>query len=162
MDSIAKIYLERALNELSVAKVLFDISCNLDTKTELKVNEEITYYSSVISHAYYAIFYSTKAILLDKGIKTESPEVHKKTFEEFKTYFVDSGILDVNLLNIYHKMIIKADSLLQIFKDEKWKRGHFTYKTIPQANKEPAKQSIKNSSFFVKNIKKVLENERNC
>jgi len=48
------------------------------------------------------------------------------------------GILDVNLLTIYKKMMVRADQLLQIFKDEKWKRGHFTYETIPQANKDPA------------------------
>ena len=70
-----------------------------------------------------------------KNIKTTAPEVHKKTYEAFKEQFVDSGVLDIELLNIYKKMIIRADELLQIFKDEKWKRGHFTYQTISQANK---------------------------
>ncbi len=46
---------------------------------------------------------------------------------------------------------------LQIFKDEKWKRGHFTYQTIPQANKEPAEQSINNAVTFLKNIKLIIE-----
>ena len=68
--------------------------------------------------------------------------------------------MDVELLNIYKKMIVKADELLQIFKDEKWKRGHFTYQTIPQANKEPAEQSIQNAVTFVKNIRLVLENSK--
>ena len=54
-------------------------------------------------------------------------------------------------------MIVRADELLQIFKDEKWKRGHFTYKTIPQANKEPAEESINNASKFIKNIKVIIE-----
>ena len=55
-------------------------------------------------------------------------------------------------------MIIKADYLLEIFKDLKIKRGKFTYKTIPQANKEPAEKSLENAKTFVSNIIKVIEN----
>lgn len=157
MDSMVKIYLERALNEISAAKLLFEVSNDKDKKEEFQIDEDTTYYSAVISHSYYAIFYSAKSILLTKGIKTESPEVHKTTFELFKKEFVDSGILDVELINIYKKMIVKADELLQIFKEEKWKRGYFTYKTIPQANKEPAEQSINKAINFVSNIRAILE-----
>ena len=157
MDSVVKIYLKRALNEINAAKILSNVSENNNLKHEFHVEEEETFYSSVISHSYYSIFYAAKSILLTKGIKTESPEIHKKTFESFKENFVDSGILDVELLNIYQKMIVRADKLLQIFKDEKWKRGHFTYKTIPQANKEPAEQSIQNAVDFIKNIRAVLK-----
>ena len=83
--------------------------------------------------------------------------MHKKTFEEFKKNFVDTGILDVSFLKIYNKMIVRADELLQIFKEEKWKRGHFTYQTIPQANKEPAEESLRNTKTFVSNIIKVVK-----
>ena len=116
----------------------------------------MTFYSSAISHSYYCIFFGAKAILLTKNIKTKAPEVHKKTFEAFKEHFVESGVLDVELLNIYKKIIVKADELLQIFKDEKWKRGHFTYQTIPQANMEPAQQSIENAKKFLKNITVII------
>ncbi len=117
----------------------------------------MTFYSSVISHSYYAIFYSAKAILLTKNIRTCAPEIHKKTFEEFKENFVDTGTLDMKLLEIYREMVIQADELLEIFKFEKWKRGNFTYNTIPQANKEPAENSLKNSKLFVSNIAKVIQ-----
>jgi len=157
MDSTAKIYLQRALNEISVAKLLFVVSNNSAKKQEFQIEEETTFYSSVISHSYYAIFYGAKAILIFKNIKTEMPDVHKKTYEAFDEHFVKTGILDMELLKIYQKMIVRADELLQIFKDEKWKRGHFTYQTIPQANKEPAEQSIQNAVTFIKNIKLILE-----
>ena len=85
------------------------------------------------------------------------PGVHKKTYEAFEENFVRTGVLDMELLKIYQKMIVRADELLQIFKEEKWKRGHFTYQTIPQANKEPAEQSIQNALTFIKNIKLILE-----
>lgn len=157
MDSMVKIFLQRAVNEISAAKLLFAVSGNESKKKEFELEEAVTFYSAAISHSYYAIFYSAKAILLTRGIRTVSPEIHKKTYNLFKKEFVDSGILDVTLLNIYKRMLVRADELLQIFKDEKWKRGHFTYHTIPQANKEPAEQSMENSLFFLKNIKQVLE-----
>lgn len=157
MDSMVEIYLERADNEILAAESLKRLSEEEKDKEDFNLPSDTTFYSSVISHSYYAIFYSAKALLLTKNIKTLSPEVHKKTYKEFKTVFVDSGILDVELLNIYKKMIIKSDALLQIFKDEKWKRGHFAYNTIPQTNKAPAEESIKHSKIFVSNIMKIIK-----
>lgn len=156
MDSMVSIYLQRSLNEVAVARLLLVVSDNLTKKQEFQIEEDMTFYSSVISHSYYAIFYAAKAILLTRGIKTETPDIHKKTYEAFDITFVQTGILDMELLKIYQKMIIRADELLQIFKDEKWKRGHFTYQTIPQANKEPAEQSIQNALTFIKNIKLIF------
>ena len=123
-----------------------------------KVSED-TYYSAVVSHAYYCIFYAAKAYILTKGIKTEAPEEHKKTFEEFDK-LVEKGIVDVELLKIYEKMLIKADVLLSIFELEKGKRGKFTYKTLPQANLEPAKESIENAQTFFKHIYYLCEEKR--
>ena len=152
-----KIYIERSENELVAAETLKRISDEINAKQYFDIDDKMTFYSSVISHSYYSIFYSAKAMLLTKKIKTSAPEVHKKTLEEFKRNFVDTGILDVKLLEIYKKMVIRADELLEIFKDEKWKRGNFTYNTIPQANKEPAEDSLKNSKLFVSNIIKIIQ-----
>lgn len=157
MDSRVKIFIERAKTELKMAETLFRLSWNTDEKLNLDIKEETTFYSGVISHSYYCIFYSAKALLLTKNIKTEAPEVHKKTYEEFKRHFVDSGILDVELLRIYRKLVIRADELLGIFKEEKWKRGHYTYKTIPQANKGPAEESMDNAKTFLSNIIMLIE-----
>ena len=157
MDLLTRVYLERGGNELLIAKTLKRITEENNAKKFLEVDENATFYSAVISHAYYAIFFTAKAILLTKSIKTEMPDVHKKTYEAFKKYCVETGLLDVALLTIYQKMVVRADELLEIFKDEKWKRGHFTYQTIPQANKEPAEQSIRNATLFIKNITLVLE-----
>ena len=156
MDSMVKIFLERADNEILAAESLKKLSEEPDIKKEFKLSSKITFYSAVISHSYYAIFYSAKAMLMVKNIKTSVPEVHKKTFKLFKSVFVDTGILDVKLLEIYKEIVVKADELLEIFREEKWKRGNFTYKTIPQANKEPAEDSLNNAKIFFSNISKVI------
>jgi len=83
MDSNIKLLLERAENELDLAKVIFTTTEDKSIQTGVFHLSKIqTFYSSVISHSYYCIFYSAKAYLLMKGIKTEAPEVHKKELKQ--------------------------------------------------------------------------------
>ena len=159
MDSVFKLYLKRAQNELNLSIIIMKISDDKEMQVSVFKVSEDTYYSAVVSHAYYCIFYAAKAYILTKGIKTEAPEEHKKTFEEFDK-LVEKGIVDVELLKIYEKMLIKADVLLSIFELEKGKRGKFTYKTLPQANREPAKESIENAQTFFKHIYYLCEEKR--
>jgi uncharacterized protein (UPF0332 family) len=149
MDSKAEMYMKRARTEIDSAFTLFESSGNQKIKEILSLDAGETFYSGAISHAYYAIFYCAKAMLLTKGIETESPEIHKRTFDGFKTTFIDTGILDAKLLLIYRELIIRAEILLGIYREEKKKRGDFTYNTIPQANRIPAEESIKNAKTFL-------------
>ncbi len=157
MDSRVSLLIERADTELVLAQKIKLLTEDMKLREELHIEPRKTFYSSVISHGYYAIFYAAKAVLLTKNVITSSPDIHKKTFDAFKREFVDTGILDVKLLEIYKKQVIRADTLLEIFKDEKWKRGNFTYHTLPQANKDPADDSLANAKLFVSNIMKVIE-----
>ena len=81
--------------------------------------------------------------------------IHKKTLNEFES-LVKEGKIDIELLKIYKKMIVRADTLLEIFRLEKSKRGHFTYQRLPQANLEPAGESVDNAVFFFRNIYGIL------
>lgn len=54
-------------------------------------------------------------------------------------------------------MIVRADELLGLFQREKAKRGLFTYKSIPQADLEPAEESIQHAQTFVRHVVSVLE-----
>ncbi len=156
MNDRAELFLQRAENELVAAQMLFSISSNPTLqKEQFKLEKDFTFYSAVISHSYYYIFYAAKAILIKEGIKTNAPEVHKKTLEAFETDLVKTGKLDLELLKIYKKMIVRAEELLGIFSKEKGKRGEFTYQKLPQANIGPAKESDNASSFF-KNIHKIV------
>ncbi len=157
MDS--KLYIHRAENEIKLAEIIFTISEEPNIQKEtFKVNEPETYFSAVIAHCYYSIFYSAKAYLAKKGIAVSAPEEHKRSFDEFKK-FVESGELDVELLKIYQEALFRAEYLLGIFKEEKKKRGEFTYRTMPQANKEPAKESMEHAKTFYKHILAILNRE---
>lgn len=158
MDSEHKeaLYLQRAKSELDLAKAVFKLSTNNTLKLEFELKEDSTFFSNVISNSYYCIFYSAKALLQSKNIATKPPEEHKKTLEEFEKLTL-SGEIDVELLNIYKSIVIKADELLGIFRKEKSKRGKFTYQKLPQANLQPAKESIDNAGKFYKNINLMLK-----
>lgn|SRR3989344_2180857 len=155
MDSGVKLFLQRAENERNLAKALLDLSGNDGIKNGLSLTPEHTFYSAVISHAYYCIFYSARAVLLKEKIDVKMPEIHKKTLNEFES-LVKEGKIDIELLKIYKKMIVRADTLLEIFRLEKSKRGHFTYQRLPQANLEPAGESVDNAVFFFRNIYGIL------
>jgi len=160
MDSGHKeiLYIERAKNELELAKAIFKLSTENKLKLEFELKEDSTFFSNVISSSYYCIFYSAKALLLTKNITTDPPEEHRKTLDEFEK-LAFSGEIDAELLKIYKEIVIKADELLGIFRKEKSKRGRFTYKKLPQANLEPAKESLNNAEKFYKNINLMLQNK---
>ncbi|MBI2140222.1 HEPN domain-containing protein [Candidatus Woesearchaeota archaeon] len=156
MDSKVEMFLKRARGEIDAAEVLFNVSGKKELKEALSLAEESTFYSGAVSHAYYSIFYCAKAMLLCLCIETSSPDIHKKTFEKFKKSFVDTGEFDAKLFLIYQEMIVRAEALLGIYREEKKKRGDFTYHTIPQANREPAEQSLKNAKVFYKHCNAYL------
>jgi uncharacterized protein (UPF0332 family) len=154
MDS--RLFMNRSENEIKLAEIIFTISDKTDIQTEtFKVKEPETYYSAVIAHSYYSIFYGAKALLLKKAIEVSMPQEHKKTFNAFKK-LVNSGELDVELLVIYKAALVRAEYLLGLFKEEKQKRGEFTYKTLPQANKKPAEESLEHAKLFYKHINNLL------
>jgi len=157
MDSMVNLYLQRAENEIILAKTNFDISVDNKLKDFLKIPKEKTFFNDVISQCYYSIFYSAKAYLLSRRIKTEPPEEHRKTYEEFKE-LINSGQLDKHLMDIYEKETEKAEVLLNIFHIEKGKRGKFTYNVNANANIPHAEESIRNAKKFASIIKHLLEN----
>ena len=66
MDS--RLLIERAENELKLAGIIFALSeTPRIQKDTFDIKDPETYYSSVIAHSYYSIFYAAKAYLLRKG-----------------------------------------------------------------------------------------------
>ncbi len=158
MDLRVKSYIERAENELILAKASFELSINKDTKNLLNIPLRKTFFNNVISQSYYSIFYSAKAYLLSQGIKADSPEEHRKTYEGFKK-LVDSKKLSKQLNEIYDLESEKAEALLNIFFLERKNRGRFTYNVNANANLPFAEQSIKNARTFVSAIKLLIEKQ---
>jgi len=156
MDSEVELYLIRAEDEFLLAEKDFQMSTDEKIKEILGILKEKTFFYSTITHAYYSIFYAAKSYLFLKGIITDAPDEHQKTYEKFKA-FIDRGILDNELLRIYENEISKAESLLNIFSIEKGERGRFTYNIKSEANLPYAKESIENAKRFVSVIKAIIE-----
>jgi uncharacterized protein (UPF0332 family) len=159
MDSEVRLFLQRAQDEFLLSENDMKISTEENIKDILGIPPRKTFFSSVINHAYYAIFNCAKAYLLSKGIRTKPPKVHKKTYMEFAK-FVDSGELDMELLRIYEDVMGKSEVLLDIFFREKRKRGIFTYSIKSEVNLTYARDSISNARKFVSTIMAVLEGKK--
>jgi len=157
MDSLAKLYLKRAEDEFLMSGNDMRISIEPALKDILGILHEKTFFSSVITHAYYSIFYSAKAYLLTKGISTRPPEEHKKTYEAFAE-FVNKGVIDRELLLIYEDAMVKAETLLEIFFGEKRKRGRFTYNIRSEANLPYARESVDNAKKFASSLRAIIDN----
>jgi uncharacterized protein (UPF0332 family) len=85
-----KLPLERARNELKLSEIILKISQKIEVQSDiLDIPNPETYFSSVISHAYYCIFYCAKSYLLTKGVKTEPPEEHRKTYSKSRKFIRD-------------------------------------------------------------------------
>lgn len=160
MDSgRSQLYIQRAKNELDLAKAIFKLSTSAKLKLEFGLKEDSTFFSNVISSSYYCIFYSAKALLQSRNIKTNPPEEHRKTLMEFEKLAL-SGKINSELLKIYKSAAVKADELLGIFRKEKRKRGKFTYQKLPQANLNPANESMNNAEKFFRNINLIIKQKQ--
>jgi len=156
MDSQVEIFIKRADTELLAAKSLKKLSEEAKYKEELSIPKDTTFYSSVISHSYYAIFYAAKAHLLSRNILLKSKQgQHQQVYFKFRA-LVQNGEIEKELLRLYEENKLKAEVLLDILKSEKAKRTEFTYETIPQANKAPAEESLNNAVIFISHIRKFL------
>jgi len=155
MDSEINLLMQRAEDEILLSRIDMEVSLDNELKKRFGVPENRTFFHSVISHAYYSIFNSAKAYLFSKGIKIFPPKEHQKTFDKFKE-FVEKGQLNKELLEIYESEVMKAESLLIIFKSEKKKRGKFTYDIKSKVNLPHAQISIDNARTFIKAISQVV------
>lgn len=156
MDSEVELSSKRAENELIAAKALFSLSELVEAKKLLKVSADETFYNSVIEHAYYSIFYCAKAYLMNKGIKFPEQGQHQAVYFAFRK-LVREGKVAIELVELYKEVKIKAETLLEILEKVEENRTKFIYKTLAQANKEPADSSIKNAEIFLAQVKSLIE-----
>ena len=104
MDSNTDLVLNRADNELFLARAVYLLSENSKVKKEIfSLPEEITFYSAVISHAYYSIFYSAKAYVMSKNSTIPEQGQHNAIYQKFKK-FVKEGDIEKELLIIYEDL----------------------------------------------------------
>jgi len=135
---------------LALATILLPLSEDQEYQ-RITLPKAHTFFSAAISHAYYCIFFTAKAYLQTQRVTVRPPREHEQVYDRF-AWFVESGILDKQLLALYEDAKIKAEALLDIFADEKKKRTRFTYKKLPQANKAPAEESVVNATEFYKRV----------
>ena len=97
-----ELLLDRSRNDLMLAEAVSIISQDKTQKSSLNLPEESTFYSNVISLAYYSIFYSAKAFLFSKNISTSPPHEHRKVEDNLKI-LARNGEIDFDLLRVFEE-----------------------------------------------------------
>ncbi|MEK6937431.1 MAG: HEPN domain-containing protein [Nanoarchaeota archaeon] len=147
---------QKAANDLSLAQGLLTLSTNLKIKSDLGYTKETTFFDWVIVCSYYSIFHAAQALLGTKGIKIVD-RMHTATVISFAKHFIINQELAEELFLIYEDAEAKSKELLEIFEEEKDKRGIFQYHRLSQNNLQPAEESLKNARTFLKAIQEVLQ-----
>lgn len=138
---------------------MLKISTDNKIKELLNYPEDVTFFDWVIVCSYYSIFHSAQALLGTKKIKISS-RLHYATLIAFAKQFIINDELEEELFSIYEDVEERAKELLEIFEEEKKKRGKFQYHRLSNSNIEPAQKSIENARKFLDAIEKVLVNKK--
>ncbi len=150
---------QKAVNDLVLAEGLFKISSDKKIKDSLNYSDNTTFFDWVIVCSYYSIFHSAQALLGVKKIKVIN-RLHYATLIAFAKHFIINKELEEELLFIYEDTENKAKELLEIFEEEKDKRGIFQYHRLSKNNIEPAKKSLKNAKIFLDAIQQILSKKK--
>lgn len=146
---------QKATHDLSLAEGLLKISTNNKIKDGLGYSDDVTFYDWVIVCSYYSIFHATQALLGIKKVKIVG-RLHYATMIAFAKQFIINNELAEELFLIYEDAEQKAHDLLEIFEEEKGKRGEFQYHRLSRNNLEPAKESIENAREFLNAVQEIL------
>lgn len=146
----------KARNNLKIAKGIFTISTNKETKSLLRMEENDTFFDWVIQASYYSMFHAVNAILATKKIKISKIDTHKSALYAFGKHFILTKELEEELFVIYNETEEKALALFSSLAEEKQKRGFSAYEKLSKMNIEPAKESLENAEEFVKIIGAIL------
>ncbi len=160
-------YLEEGLlkkekNNLALEKYLENAELSLKIASEL-IKNPLKPYLWVIVTSYYSMFYMANAVLLSYGYKTQDKIAHKVTSDALIFLVLDK--LKKELLEDYESIQrdaleianTKAENLIESYSLELDKRSRFQYNMLEQTKEAKAQTSLKRSSEFVFELKKLLK-----
>jgi uncharacterized protein (UPF0332 family) len=147
---------QKAINDLSLAEGLLKVSTSEKIKDDLGYSKNITFFDWVIVTSYYSIFHAAQALLGLKKIKISS-RMHHATLIAFAKHFIVNGELEAELFLLYENAESKAGEMLDIFEEEKGKRGMFQYHRLSKNNLDSAKESVGNAKIFLEAVQEVLK-----
>lgn len=129
-------FLKNSDDSIDSAKALFEISTNPEKQQFLGFTS-FNGFLWVVNSSYYSMFYLTRALLENEGIKIKTDlSIHAVTFDVIVYYFYLTGKLQKELLDDFIEAKEdaaellgkqKADELIEGYFFEKKKRGAFTY-----------------------------------
>jgi len=159
-------FLKNADNSLDSARALFVLSTDQNKKQSLGFTE-FNGLLWVVNASYYSMFYITRALLENEGIKIKIDQsIHAVIFDCLVHFFYSTGKLQKNLIEDYADAQEnasellgkqKADELVYDYFHEKGKRGTFTYSMGENIILTKAKTSLERAQNYNKALKMILK-----
>ncbi|MEK6895449.1 MAG: hypothetical protein AABX48_02925 [Nanoarchaeota archaeon] len=165
----AEFFLTNSKNSFDSAKLLFDVSTNIEIKNSLGF-PGFNGFLWTINAGYYSMFYMARALLEKSGVKIKTElSIHEAVFDSLVYYFYLTKKLEKSIVESFQeageeaKDILgkeKAKNLVEDYFSEKEKRGRFTYEMGEIAMQNKAKTSLERAKKFNEKIRKLLEVEK--
>lgn len=171
---IAIFFKEKSKNRLETARLVYNVSKNIENKKINNTLMDYNDYSEVVAASYYAMYYSFHAFLAqERGIKLKEGlrGVHEKTMHLIFYYLVKTKKLANHLYEEYIKtlgMIVEVQKInVEDFQEKAYKyakdyettRSHretFTYNVTTSVEENTAKQAIKTAEEFINIINQLM------
>jgi len=158
-------FIRNADNSIDSAKALYQLSTN-SQKYELLGFTDFNGLLWVVNASYYSMFYMSRALLENSGIKIKTNiSIHAITFDAVIYYFYLTGKLEKEYINDFLESkenaseILgkqKADELMEEYFFEKRKRSTFTYEMGSILVQSKAETSLKRAQKFRRELKKII------
>ena len=158
-------FLKNAEDSIESAKVLFEITTNPEKQKQFG----FTNFNGllwVVNASYYSMFYMTRALLENEGIKIKTDlSIHLVTFDVLVHYFYLTKKLQKEFIedlleaeNDAAELLGKqnADEIIEEYYFERRKRGIFTYEMGEILLQTKAKTSLERAQKFRKEILSII------
>lgn len=163
-EEFTNFFLENAKKTLRTANALYDLSTNKELQKQTG-QQDFDGHLWVINTSYYAMFYATRALLEQNGVKLRAEQsIHALCFDVLIHFFYLNKKLHKQLIEAYaqaaaeaNELLATADELIENYYFEKNKRATFTYETGKTAMQTKAQTSLKRARKYVEKLRTIIE-----
>ncbi len=128
------------MDETTLREVALYIEHAEDALKVARLDLDNDFYAAAVNRAYYAIFYAANALLATRKLARSK---HSGVLAAFRQHFIKSGLLPVELSEIYG----------QVMED----RHEGDYEILTALDKEDAVTDVKQAQHFVEEVRRWLQ-----
>jgi uncharacterized protein (UPF0332 family) len=151
--SLEKPYIAKSRKNLAVARLLFKISENDDSKRLLSLASGFEMYDWVIVVSYYSMYSSALAAISKLGFKSKS---HAATISLIERFYVKNSKMEHEHLHKLAKAYALSEALITKLIQTKTRRETAQYDATPAISRENAISALADADEFITKVEEIL------